>query len=78
MRLSIQRPLARLVDCHNIRATQAKVSAQRRALSILLAFDHNAHDPAPRTGWGDHQIKPVAVAMPPNAIHCPDAMPPPV
>ena len=42
-----QRPLTSLIDGDDIRATKSKVGAQRRAFLVLLAFDHNPHDPTP-------------------------------
>ena len=62
-----QRPFTRLVERHDIRPTQTKVSAQGCAFSVLLAFDHHPHDPTPSAGRINHQIQAVTIAMTPSA-----------
>ena len=63
----LQRPLMGLVQRHDVCPTQSKVGAQRRALLVLLTFDHNARDLAPRARWINHQIKATAIPVTPSA-----------
>jgi len=61
-----ERPFPRLVQGHYVSPTQTKVGTQWRTFFVLLAFDHDAHNPAPRARWINHQIKTIAVAVPPR------------
>jgi hypothetical protein len=57
-------PVASLIQRHDIRATQFKISPQWLALVVALTFYGDAHDPTSRIRRIDHKIQPAAIAVP--------------
>ena len=61
-----QRPFAGLIQSDNIGTAQSEVGSKGCALFVTLPFDRDTHNPAPRTGRINNQVKPAAIPVPPG------------
>ena len=59
----LQRPVTRLVQRHDVSATQPEIRPQRATFAIALPLDRHPDDPAPRARRVHDQIEPVSVSM---------------